>query len=85
VCPSAPGAGAEWSEAECEDGGTPERTSAGSYACEDGSRPACADGSRPILSDDGSMLACMQGTPTPSSPAPPSPAEEEAGEDESEG
>jgi hypothetical protein len=85
LCPAAPGTGAEWSEAECEDGGAPERTSGGSYACEDGSRPACADGSRPTLSDDGSMLVCMQGTPTPSSPAPPSPAEEEAGEDESEG
>jgi hypothetical protein len=43
---------------------------------------------RPILSDDGSMLVCIHGTPAPSSPAPaspPSPAEEEAGEDESEG
>jgi hypothetical protein len=80
VCPAAPSAGVEWSEAECEDGGAPERSDAGSYVCEDGSRPACLDGSRPILSDDGSMLVCIQGTPAPSSPAPA----EEDGEDESE-
>jgi hypothetical protein len=81
LCPTAPSAGVEWSEAECEDGGAPERSGAGSYVCEDGSRPACTDGSRPILSDDGSMLVCIQGTPAPSSPAP-SPAEEEAGEED---
>jgi hypothetical protein len=85
VCPTAAGTGTEWSEAECEDGGAPERSADGTYACEDGSSPACADGSRPTPSDDGSMLVCLaQGTPAPSSPAPSSAAEEDA-EDESEG
>jgi hypothetical protein len=78
VCPAATGAGAELSEAECADGDTPERTSAGAYACEDGSSPACADGSRPAPADDGSMLAC----PAQGTPAPASPDEEEAGEED---
>jgi hypothetical protein len=78
VCPAAAvAAGVEWSEAECEDGGAPERTDGGSYACEDGSRPACADGSRPVLSDDGSMLVCIRGTPAPSSPSSPGEEEDE--------
>ncbi len=83
VCP-APAAGAtEWSEAECEDGGTPERAQGGVWACEDGSEPACADESQPRSSDDGSMLVCVaQGSPAPSSP---SADEEEDEEDEAEG
>ncbi len=74
LCPAPTASGAEWSEAECEDGSAPERSPAGSYACEDGSRPGCPDGSQPTLSDDGSMLVCLaQGAP--SSPAPGAPAE----------
>jgi hypothetical protein len=83
VCPAAPRAATEWSEAECEDGDTPERSSDGTYSCEDGSSPVCANGSRPTPADAGSMLVCLaQGTPAPTSPS--SPVEDAGEEDESE-
>lgn len=75
-----PTATVEAGEAECDDGSAPEPSGSGSYACEDGSRPACADGSQPALSGDGSMLVCLAHG-APSSPAPAS-AEEDEGEAE---
>lgn len=81
VCPAAASTGTEWSEAECEDSGAPERGGDGSYACQDGSQPACSDGSDPTPSDNGSMLVCLvQGTAASAAPS----SSEEAGEDESE-
>lgn len=66
LCPvsPAPGTGAEWSEASCDDGSAPTPTGTGAYSCEDGSAPECEDGFSPTLADEGSMLAC----PAPSAP-----------------
>jgi hypothetical protein len=80
LCPAK--AGSEFSEADCEDGSSPERIAPGSaFSCEDGSTPSCEDGSTPKLSDDGSMLVCV----TSGSAGSSSPSEEtEEAEEEAE-
>jgi hypothetical protein len=77
LCPTS-SRSSEWSEAECEDGSSPEASLGGSFACEDGSQPRCEDGSRPTSSGDGSMLVCLvAGSPPLSSP----PGEADEGEE----
>jgi hypothetical protein len=80
LCPAKPGT--EFSEANCEDGSSPERVAPGSaFSCEDGSQPSCEDGSQPKLSDDGSMHVCL----TSGSPGSSSSSEEaEEAEEEAE-
>jgi hypothetical protein len=80
LCPAK--SGSEFSEADCEDGSSPERpASSSAFSCEDGSLPSCEDGSQPKLSDDGSMLVCL----TSGSPARASSHEEaEEAEEEAE-
>ncbi|HEY1450284.1 MAG TPA: hypothetical protein VGF47_04965 [Solirubrobacteraceae bacterium] len=80
LCPTGSRNGAEWSEAECEDGSSPEASLGGGFTCEDGSQPRCEDGSRPTASGDGSMLVCLvSGSPPLSSP--PAAEEENEGEE----
>jgi hypothetical protein len=75
LCPAKPGV--EFSEANCEDGSSPERAAGSSaYTCEDGSQPSCEDSSQPKLSDDGSMLVCI--SQTTGSSTPPAEEDEEA-------
>jgi hypothetical protein len=78
LCPTSSRNSAEWSEAECGDGSSPEASLGGGFACEDGSQPRCEDGSRPTASGDGSMLVCLVSGPPPLSSSP-------AGEEENEG
>jgi hypothetical protein len=81
VCPVTTSSTTEFTEAECEDGSTPERSESGGYVCEDSSHPSCPDGSQPTLSDDGSMLVCLTQGTNGSAPSSP-PDEEDEGEGE---
>jgi hypothetical protein len=68
-CPLAAEEAAEWSEATCDDGSSPSRTSDGGYVCEDGSAPECEDGSSPTLREGRSTPSCLEsgsGEPAPS-------------------
>jgi len=83
LCPAKSASGVEFSEPNCEDGSSPERSEdTGVYACADGSRATCENATQPVLSDDGSMLVCLTRGGSEASTPPGEEAEEGESEDE---
>jgi hypothetical protein len=75
LCPAA-NSGVEWTQASCDDGGTP-TSAGGAYSCEDGSSPECEDGSTPVVPDVDAQPACIESAASVSSGSPSSGTDEE--------